>query len=78
MEDADALRIRREADDICQPYKIRVAYVDRLPADEGFAVTLWIQPTLSPNGPEVAEIRPRLERIRGVTKIWVLLYPDAG
>jgi hypothetical protein len=76
----ESLRIRKEAQTICEPYRIQVVKVDPLPtaAGEGFAVTIWLPRHLSLDGPEVTAVRDRTEAIRGVTKVWILLAPDAG
>ena len=76
---AELLRIRQEAQAICEPYQIGVTKVDPLPgaAGGGFAVTIWLPHHLTLNSPEVAEARARLETIKGVTKVWVLLSPSA-
>ena len=47
-------------------------------AGKGFAVTIWLPRTLALDSPEVAWVRDRLETIKGVTKIWILLAPDAA
>lgn len=77
---AELLGIRQEAQAICQPYQIQVANVDLLPtaAGGGFAVTIWLPRHLGLDSHEVAEVRPRLEAIKGVTKVWILLAPDAA
>ena len=77
---AELLRIRQEAQAICQSYQIQATNVDPLPAAAGggFAITIWLPRHLRLDSPELAEVRPRLEAIKGVTKVWVLLYPDAA
>ena len=77
---AESLRIHQEAQAICQPYQIGVTKVDSLSeaAGGGFAVTIWLPRHLAINSPEVAEVRARLETIKGVTKVWVLLSPSAA
>ena len=77
---AELLRIRQEAQAICQSYQIQVTNVDPLStaAGGGFAVTIWLPRHLSLDSHEVAEVRPRLEAIQGVTKVWVLLSPSAA
>jgi hypothetical protein len=76
----ESLRIRKEAQTICQPYRIQVIKVDSLSAagEKGFAVTIWLPRHFSLDGPEVTEVRDRIEAIKGVTKVWILLAPDAG
>ncbi len=77
---AESLRIRKEAQAICQAYQIGVTNVDPLSgtAGGGFAVTIWLPRYLGLDSQEVREVRPRLEAIRGVTKVWILLAPDAA
>ena len=77
---AELLRIRQEAQAICQDHKIQVANVDKLSgaAGEGFAVTIWLPRYLALDSPEVAAVRTRLETVKGVTKVWVLLSPSAA
>lgn len=77
---AELLRIRQEAQAVCQSYQIQVTNVDPLPATAGggFAVSIWLPRHLGLDSREVAEVRPRLEAIKGVTKVWVLLAPDAA
>jgi hypothetical protein len=57
-----------------------VAKVDSLPgaAGEEFAVTIWLPRHLALDSPEVTAVRDRLETIKGVTKVWILLAPDAA
>lgn len=80
MDSDESLRIRKEAQTVCQPYRIQVVKVDSLPAaaGDGFAVTIWLPRPLALDGPEVATVRDRIEAIKGVTKVWILLAPDAG
>jgi hypothetical protein len=77
---AESLRIREEAQAICEPYRIGVTNVDPLPgvAGGGFAVTIWLPRDLALDGREVTEVRSRLESIPGVSKVWVLLSPSAA
>ena len=80
MESPEWFRIRKEAEAICQPYQIHVIKVDSLSAlaGEGFAATIWVPRHLALDGPEVAAVRDRLEAIEGVTRVWILLAPDAA
>ena len=80
MDSDESLRIRKEAQTVCQPYRIQVVKVDSLPAaaGEGFAVTLRLPRPLALDAPEVTTVRDRIEAIKGVTKVWILLAPDAG
>ena len=54
--------------------------VDPTPGAAGgeFAVTIWLPRHLDLNSRKVIEVRDRLEAIKGVTKVWVLLAPDAA
>ena len=72
--------MHQEAQAFCEPYQIGVTKVDALPgaAGEGFAVTIWLPRHLALDSPEVAEVRDRVETIKGVTKVWVLLSPIAA
>lgn len=80
LDSDDSLRIRREAQAICEPYRIQVVKVDSLPeaTGQGFAVTIWLPRHFALDGPEVTTVRDRTEAINGVTKVWILLAPDAG
>ena len=77
---AESLRIRKEAQAICQAYQIGVTNVDPLSgaAGGGFAVTIWLPHHLALDNHEVTEVRSYLEAIKGVTKVWILLAPDAA
>jgi len=77
---AESFRIHQEAQAICKPYQIGVTNVDPTPgaAGGGFAVTIWLPRHLDLDSREVIEVRDRLEAIKGVTKVWVLLAPDAA
>lgn len=80
MDQDESLQIRKEAQTICEPYRIQVVKVDSLStaAGGGFAVTIWLPRNLSLDGPEVTDVRDRIAAIRDVTKVWILLAPDAS
>jgi hypothetical protein len=80
LQSDESLRIRNEAQAVCQPFRMQVVKVDSLPASAGeeFAVTIWLPRQFALAGPEVATVRDRIAAIKGVTKIWILLAPDAS
>ena len=77
---AESFGIHQEAQAICKPYQIGVTKVDSLSeaAGGGFAVTIWLPHHLALDSHEVTEVRSYLEAIKGVTKVWILLAPDAA
>ena len=75
MTPNDVSMIRKEAQAICDPYKIQVAEIDELPAaiGGGFAINILLPRSLGLDTPEVTDARLRLEKIKGVQRVHIVL-----
>ena len=73
-------RIRREAEAICSPYRIAIAMLDPLPkvGGGGYSVNLSLPPEITSNSPQLEEVSSRLQDIKGVRKVVLLLAQKPG